>query len=192
MIQIKYDEPDRKARVKKTDWLNAALNVLGDQGIEAVRVERLASRLGVAKSGFYYHFKGRDDLCDALIQYWKTFDGAPVALQRGVEAQDPEKSLLTTVEMVDKFELWRLDLAIRQWAQSDPKVERVYRSEMAGRVRHITRLFSQLGFEGDELSMRARTFVAYTTTERQLFPDMTAKERKRLWAHRIRMLVRRD
>ncbi len=192
MTQIKTSNPARKPRVKKADWLNAALDQLRDKGIEAVRVERLAATLGVAKSGFYYHFKDREDLHDALIEHWRHFDGAPVALQRGTDERKPEASLLHTVEMVDKFELWRLDFAIRQWAQNDPKVAKIYRSEMAGRVRHITRLFAALGFEGDDLSMRVRTFVAYTTTERQLFPDMTAKERKRLWALRIQMLARRD
>ncbi len=155
-------------------------------------MERLAAQLTVSKSGFYYHFQDRQELHSALIEHWRNFDGRPVALQRDMADADPERLLRHTVEMVDKLELRQLDFAIRQWAQNDPEVARVYRAEMRGRLNHITRIFAMLGFEGDALSMRAMTFVAYTTTEQQLFPDLKPRERKRLWDLRIKMLVRPD
>ena len=192
MTQLKNSNPERKPRVKKSDWLNAALDVLKKHGIEAVRVERLAAQLSVSKSGFYYHFSDRQELHKALIEHWRNFDGRPVEAQRGMRDLEPEYLLQHTVEMVEKLELRQLDFAIRQWAQSDPGIAKIYRAEMRGRVRHVSRIFSMLGFEGDALSMRAITFVAYTTTEQQLFPDLRPREKQRLWDLRIKMLTRRD
>jgi AcrR family transcriptional regulator len=58
-------------RKKKADWLEAALDVFEKEGIEGVRVERLARGLNVAKSGFYWHFKDRDDLHEQMLRYWE-------------------------------------------------------------------------------------------------------------------------
>ena len=57
----------RVGRVSKDQWLAAALEELEKGGIEAVRVERLARILNVARSGFYWHFKNRDDLYRHLL-----------------------------------------------------------------------------------------------------------------------------
>ena len=63
----KQNQPRRK----KVDWLRAALAVFESEGIEGVRVERLARDLNVAKSGFYWHFKDRDQLYDELLGLWE-------------------------------------------------------------------------------------------------------------------------
>ena len=40
-------------RLSAQHWLDAALDVLANEGVAAVRVERLAERLGVSKGSFY-------------------------------------------------------------------------------------------------------------------------------------------
>ena len=93
MTQIKASTDGRRARVSKSDWLKAGLEVLKKSGIEAVRVERLASNLGVAKSGFYYHFRDRHDLCKQMLDYWLALDGMPLLRERLLRAASPEERL---------------------------------------------------------------------------------------------------
>ena len=57
-------------RISKDEWLQAALKILETEGVEAVRVERLARELAISKSGFYWHFKDRDDLRKQMVDYW--------------------------------------------------------------------------------------------------------------------------
>lgn len=38
--------------------------------ITDITVEGLARSLGIAKAGFYWHFKNRDDLLKQLLNYW--------------------------------------------------------------------------------------------------------------------------
>jgi len=49
-------------RVKKSDWLEKALEILERDGIDEVKIERLARELGVSRSGFYSHFENRQAL----------------------------------------------------------------------------------------------------------------------------------
>ena len=52
------------------DWVETGLAELGRAGIEGVRVEVLAVRLGVTKGGFYRRFKDRRALLDAMLEKW--------------------------------------------------------------------------------------------------------------------------
>jgi AcrR family transcriptional regulator len=183
MTQIK-----RERRVSKEDWLRAALDLLKRSGIEAVRVEKLAAELNVSKSGFYYHFGSRDGLHNALLNYWLELDQEPIEDTKTLVEQSPESRLAFVYEHVDRAQLVQLDTAIRQWAYQSPKVRRVWRRQMKHRLAVIRQLFSEIGFAGDELEMRTRLFLGYQVSERELFPDLTAINRKKLRDLRLKLL----
>lgn len=180
-----------KKRVKKRDWLTKALELLVAGGIEAVRVERLASKLGVAKSGFYYHFRDRADLYDAMLKHWLDLDQEPITKLAEYPDASPAEQLQIVAELVDRADLSRYDFSVRQWARQDPKVRRIWRAEMKKRIGQIRDLFSALGFEGAELEVRTRLFVAYHVTERDLFPDLTSAERAKMRERRVEYLTTR-
>lgn len=180
-----------KNRVSKQDWLDAALDLLRASGIEAVRVERIADKLEVSKGGFYYHFRDREDLHDRLLDHWLRLDDTPLLNEQSLNEASPLERLEIICETVDRADLGRYDFAIRQWARQDKRVSRIWRKEMSKRLSHIVNLFSELGFKGEELEMRARLFVAYQVSERNLFPDLSAKERTRLRRLRLKLLVDR-
>ena len=58
-------------RLDREDWVNAAFERLGAGGVEAVRVEPLAKDLGVTKGSFYWHFRDREALLDAVLEAWE-------------------------------------------------------------------------------------------------------------------------
>ncbi len=190
MTQIKQADGSRKPRVSKSDWLKMALDVLEEGGIHAVRIEHLASRLGVAKSGFYYHFRDREDLCDKLLEHWLTLDGTPFFKERMLEDTTAKERLCIVSEVVDAAGLSRYDTAIRQWSRVDSKVRRTWKQEMQKRLAHIRAFFAELGFEGDDLEMRTRTYVAYQVSDREIFGDLSASERAKLREMRIDLLTR--
>jgi len=56
-------------RLKRADWIQAAISVMVARSVEQVRVERLAVDLGASKGSFYWHFKDRDDLLAAVLAF---------------------------------------------------------------------------------------------------------------------------
>ena len=64
--------PAQSSNVKATrdDWLDVALSVLAVEGVDHVTVLSLSERLGVSRSSFYWYFKNRDELLDALLDRW--------------------------------------------------------------------------------------------------------------------------
>ena len=53
----RLDEPT----LTSSDWVEGALQLISEAGLRAFTVEALATRLGVTKGSFYWHFKGRSE-----------------------------------------------------------------------------------------------------------------------------------
>ena len=47
----------KSENLTREDWISGAWNMLGEGGLEGVRIEPLARQLGVTKGSFYWHFK---------------------------------------------------------------------------------------------------------------------------------------
>ena len=178
-----------KPRVKKEDWLHCALDILEKKGIDSVRVEHMAAKLGVSKSGFYYHFRDRNDLCDALLNHWENIDHLPILQNPPKLDATPFEMLSETVETAHRENLDKYDQAIRLWAKQDPKVRRVWQKVMDKRTNFVRHIFAAAGFTGGELEMRTRLFLVYHIEERDLFPDLTKQERGRLRDARLKLLL---
>ena len=180
----------KQPRKKKVDWLRAGLSVLEAEGIQGVRVERLARDLNVAKSGFYWHFRNRQQLYDELIAYWEREFTQNVTANEELSQLPPADRLSRTAHLVFEQDLGRFDLPFRAWAQSDPKVFarviRVYDQRLAW----LRQIFRELGFKGAELEMRTRLFVGYHSWERSTFPPPSKALAKRLIKRRIEFFLR--
>ena len=57
-------------KVTREDWLTVAMDVLLSDGVEQVKVLTLGDRLSVSRSSFYWYFKSRQHLLDALLDQW--------------------------------------------------------------------------------------------------------------------------
>lgn len=173
-------EKKREGRVSKAEWLATALDELERGGIEAVRVERLAKLLGVAKSGFYWHFQDRRDLHRELLNYWLHEYTEVISLNPQLLLGEPKARLEKIMKMIQEHDLARYDLAIRAWAKHDEMAQDVVQRVTKVRLDFIRQIFSEMGFEGDELEMRTRLFVCYHTGESAIFEDMSPRRRTRL------------
>ena len=54
---------------KRTKLLQAALKLAGEVGIRGLTIDAVATEAGVTKAGVLYHFRHRDDLITAVLDY---------------------------------------------------------------------------------------------------------------------------
>ena len=81
-----------------------------EEGPEALRIDRLAKTLGVARSGYYWHFESRGDYVEALLQHWAHEFTEVVVANRQLLEMEPRARILQTAQMVDRYDLGRYDL----------------------------------------------------------------------------------
>jgi AcrR family transcriptional regulator len=58
----------RPAQINRTSVVEAALAVADEQGLDAVTMQKVASRLGVTSMALYRHVSSKADLFDALVE----------------------------------------------------------------------------------------------------------------------------
>jgi AcrR family transcriptional regulator len=177
--------------VSKREWLEAGLKSLSKNGIANLRVKGLAQALGIARAGFYWHFKNRDDLLRQLLHYWVHEQTERVTANADLLALEPKKRLTKSAERILEYDLGRYDMAIRQWALSDAGAARMVRKANRIRLDFLRDTFRGLGFTGDDLETRAMLFLCYHTWESTTFREISRKRRRELIAKRIELLTRR-
>ncbi len=102
--------------LSKTDYFEAALELLGTGGIGAVTISALCYRLGVTKGSFYHHFESGKVFQKALLRYWE-HDRVDQLLPF-LEAMDPIDRL-TAVKLGAVSINHEAASAIRAWARND-------------------------------------------------------------------------
>lgn len=169
-------------RVSREQWLATALEMFASTGADGLKVEKLARSVGVAKSGFYFHFQDREDLLDQLVDYWEAEYTAPVLTNPLLQIASPEERLRMIATFVFEQNLAEHESAMQVWSKQDPEVAKKVRKIINARLAFVSKAFEELGFEGDELAARARLFLGYITSERPIFGAGKAdSERCRRW-----------
>ena len=180
----------RKKRVSKAEWLEAALNALERDGIDGVKIERLARTLGIAKSGFYWHFRDRLDLLDELLKYWDEEFTGIIAANPEIREMPARERLRTIMELVLEHDLSRYDSAIEAWARCDPRAARVFRRVYRNRLKFLRQAFRDLGLGDEEATMRGRLFVVNESFQRNLLHTESKASLRRLTERRLDLYTR--
>jgi AcrR family transcriptional regulator len=159
MVKQKTLEP----KLGRQDWIETGLVVLAESGMEAVRVEPLAKRMGVTKGSFYWHFKDRNDLLDAILTQWVEIDTNSIIERVNRLDADPKTKLLQLFELaivddglIPGFADGSIENAIRAWANHDPKVAALIDRVDRQRLDYTKDLFLKIGFSDAEALVRAR------------------------------------
>jgi AcrR family transcriptional regulator len=166
-----------------------ALEVLETDGVAGVRIEILAKRLEISKSGFYWHFKNRNRLLKDMLDYWTHELTEVLTTNQEMLALDPKRRLARTAELILEYDLTRYEIPIRQWALQDAVAARAVRKVNRMRLDYIGGAFSELGFTGDDLEMRTMLFTCYHSWESPMFREISRKRRRNQITKRIELLT---
>jgi AcrR family transcriptional regulator len=161
--------------------MRAGLEALRKGGVAGVRVERLAAEVGLTKGSFYWHFRDRGELLEALLDYWaREMTEAEFERIREVKGGLARQLAVLAEDVLDKG-MGRYDPAVRGWARTDRKVAAAVAQVDRRRVRALTNLFEEAGFAAGEAGARARLFYTFLLGEPQVrAPARESGELKRI------------
>jgi AcrR family transcriptional regulator len=166
---------DDRARIDTRTWTEAALEALAEQGIDGVRVELLAKRLGITKGSFYWHFADRGALFEAMLEEWRRDTTLDIIV--GVERADEScsvrlRKLLRLPLAGRKSEhAANVELSIRVWARRYPKAQAVLEEIDQLRLRYLSGLLEGCGVNREEATARAVLAYAYMRVATTLIGD---------------------
>jgi AcrR family transcriptional regulator len=175
------------------DWAREALELIAEQGVQALAVEPLARRMGITKGSFYWHFSGRDALLQRALSRWEEHDSRNLNSALG-EIDHPRDRLVSFFRRVGKekltHEVYSELCAAAGHAQVEPVLERVAER----RMEHLSAAFEELGMDPVGARNQARltysVYLGFLQLQRQnQTPSLSSEEFDAYIEHVIKTLI---
>jgi AcrR family transcriptional regulator len=175
------------------DWEREALELIAEQGVQALAVEPLARRMGITKGSFYWHFSGRESLLEQALQRWEEHDGRNLNQALG-EIDQPRDRLVSFFRRVGKEKLTHEVYSELCAAAGHPQVEPVLERVANRRMEHLSSAFEELGLDPVNARYQARltysVYLGFLQLQRQhQTPSLSSEEFEAYIEHVIRTLI---
>lgn len=157
------DDPDQdplvgNAKVTREDWLNVARDLLVGEGVGEVKILKLSNQLQVSRSSFYWYFKDRADLLNALLDEWEVRNTNSVIRHCAAPSSSITAGLLNFFRCFvdpDQFDPG-LDFAVREWSRRDDTLRARIDAADTARLQAVIDVFATHGYSDYEAETRAR------------------------------------
>ena len=152
-----------RAQLDRGNWIESAIDVLARDGLGGLRIEVLAKRCGVTKGSFYWHFKDRQDLLTAMLEYWKEGRLRDIEKTTSVTPGREREQLHFAIEVYGASRNRKgmaIELAVRDWARRDPQAATFVEAVDLYRLECTRKLFVAAGLTDAEAKSRSLLLYA--------------------------------
>lgn len=139
-------------------WLSAAYDALLETGVDGVKIQPLAKRLNLSRTSFYWFFKDRKELLNALIAMWREKNTGNLVKQTEAYCESVAEAMLNIIDCWLMPELFdsRLEFALRSWSVQSADVMAEIEKADQQRLDALTKLFIRFGQDDRMADVRAR------------------------------------
>ena len=155
-------------------WLSAAYESLLEAGVDSVKIQPLAKKLNLSRTSFYWFFKDREELLEALVARWREKNTGNLVKQADAYAETVAEAMLNVFDCWLDSRLFdsQFEFAVRSWALQSPEILREVQSADQQRLDALSRMFLRFGYDAPHADVRARTiylvqigYISMQTTE---------------------------
>lgn len=148
------------SRLSVDDWLQAGYAIVAEEGLNALKLDRLCNRLDVTKGSFYWHFADMAAYRRALIESWAQLKDEDRSEIEQISDVEPRERLSRMMASLVRPRQWSLERAMREWARSDETVATAVRAADRRTLKAVRQAFSDFGFEPEDAELRAQVMFA--------------------------------
>jgi len=156
-------------------WIEAAFDVLAEGGIDAVRIDPLAKRLGVTRGSFYWHFKDREALHKAMLKEWRKRASYRVGSRIDSQTSAPDERLRQNLALPKASPRSKraaaIELSIRLWARRDEEAAKAVLHIDHVRLNYYAKLYVEMGHTPEQARGRAFLFYAALMAQAYIVTD---------------------
>lgn len=161
----------QNASLDAAAWIEAAFDALAEGGIDAVRVDPLARKLGVTRGSFYWHFADRAALHTAMLKEWRKRQSYQVGTRIESQSSGPYERMKRTLALPNSSPRARraaaIEIAIRLWSRRDAEAMKAVRHIDRVRLKYYAKHFEEMDFS--PAKARERAFLFYASLMAQAF-----------------------
>lgn len=150
-----------RERLSTDDWVSAALERIAEDGLGKLAIEPLAQRLGVTKGSFYWHFRSRNALLDAVLERWRQQGEHDLLADLGAIADPRERLRQLFQRVAAEVQSHRVHAALLK-AVEIPRVRDAVENAARQHLALLTEAYRQIGQSTDAATNSARlAYAAY-------------------------------
>ncbi len=164
--------------LSREKWLDIAIETLSLKSKSKFSLESLIKAMPVTKGSFYWHFKDRAEFLFALVDYWSRHDTtiAIKALESLPRAVSASQKLWKLMCVIYELNLTAHEITIRSLVQEFPELEQPFAKVYRNRYNTVRQIFSELGFEGEDLEMCTLLFTSSAAHDQLMFLEFSDED----------------
>jgi AcrR family transcriptional regulator len=150
-----------KIIAKKEDWIILGYKLFSEKGINGIVVEKMALKLNVNKSSFYWHFKTKKVFLNEVITFWVSSDTNKIITMVKKKPLGKEK-FEELIKLSFKKEP-NLDFIffLKRYALKDQKIQTLIDKIDAQRIDYTKSILIEMGFSEKEAFIKSTLFYKY-------------------------------
>ncbi len=145
----------------KEDWIVLGYKQFADKGIDGLIVERMAKKLRVNKSSFYWHFTNKQAFVQAIIQYWEMLSTSKI-IEQVNKASSPMNQFEKLIELSflkdDEIDFF---FYLKKYAQGNPPLTDTITRLDQQRIQFTADLLQGLGYTVNDAAIKSSIFYKY-------------------------------
>lgn len=164
------------AQLSRRRWLEEGLALLEEAGAEALTIESLTTRLGVAKGSFSHHFTNYQGFRERLLSFWEEEGTLRIIQGAEQEASSADKLAWVLRASFHLSPLHRLAVALRAWALQDDQV-RVHQQRIdQQRLAYLEALVKASTDDPVSARQLARAFYCLYVGSQHILPPLQGED----------------
>ncbi|MBN2892220.1 MAG: TetR/AcrR family transcriptional regulator [Bacteroidales bacterium] len=175
-----------KIIVKKEEWINLGYELFAEQGDSGIVVEKMAKKLKVNKSSFYWYFKTKENFIKELIMFYINKETTRIidltnSLQVGLEKF---KTFIALIYKQDPY--FDFVFYLKRYARKKKEIQTIVDEIDYKRIEYACTILQEMGYSKQEAKIKAtflhKHFIGYHETIRykEQSPDYEKEVRKEL------------
>ncbi|GAB19640.1 putative TetR family transcriptional regulator [Gordonia effusa NBRC 100432] len=147
--------PQAAGSLSTDDWLAVGYRLLAEDGIAALKIDRLCERAGVTRGSFYWHFATIASFRTALVESWTRALSTERDYVDSIAHLQPRPRLAAMIDWLMGDQKWLLERAMREWARHDETLAKAVGQSDLRVWKAVIRIFVDHGFDDEQASLRA-------------------------------------
>jgi AcrR family transcriptional regulator len=150
-----------KIIAKKHDWINLGYKLFSEQGIAGIIVEKMAKKLKVNKSSFYWHFKTKKDFVTEIVSYWVSESTNQIISLTNSEKSGKEKFSKLIELSFKKDPFLDFNFFLKRYALKNKKIQSITDKIDNQRIEYTKTILTEMDFTENEAKIKALLFYKY-------------------------------
>ena len=144
-------------------WLKLAKKIVIQKGVQAINIDVLSNKLGVAKTSFYHFFNSKTEFIELLFKTGIK-EGTDNIISQVNKVHDPKKKITRLLEIVfnENLENELFLRRLRTYGLHKKSIADIVNDTENRRIAFLKNIFIDLGMDEESADNKSRAFYIYS------------------------------